>query len=132
MKAFTTITLFSSVSALTDAEIARLQESLNLIHTEDLNIGEGFGQNYYYGDVDYISFESLVYQENLNYDYMSYDRYDLFRPFGNQYTTYNTARKIMNINDVMDCGDCLRGGYLFCTKGSVFGSSYSTMDQKPL
>ena len=119
----------SAVLASEDIDTARLDESLTLLHQEDY---AGFGMDYYYGYTDYSVFDSLSYQENLNYDYMTYDRYDLFRPFGNQYTTYNEDRKIMNINDVMDCGDCLRGGYIFCTKGSGLGTPFETVEEKPL
>ena len=38
------------------------------------------GQDYYYGYVDYSYFDMMAYQDNLNYDYMSYDRYDVFKP----------------------------------------------------
>ena len=99
----------------------------------NLQTSVSFYRNYiadpsYYTDttnLDDPNFAQL-YQKYLNNDYMTFDRYDSFKPEDPAYSIQNENKKINSIYDVSDCGDCIRGGFIYCTKMPLFGAEYSS------
>ena len=67
----------------------------------------------------------------MNYDYSSYDSYLFWKPSTAEYNTQNQAKKIKTFTASDECGDCLRGGYIYCTPTNVFGSEYTGVANKP-
>lgn len=67
-------------------------------------------------------------------DYMTYDRYDFFKPRIMMYQpTHNSANRVTDINQVGTgkCGDCLRGNFVFCSDTKAFGSAFTGSANKP-
>lgn len=68
-----------------------------------------------------------LYQKSLNSDYQTFDQYIAFKPKGDVY--HNTAKQITSINNVRGCGDCIRGGYIYCHKAGIFGTNITASEQ---
>jgi hypothetical protein len=114
-----------------------------------MTAGDGYNDkgtyDYYYGAYTYFNTYYLreetvanlddsnyahLYQKTRNYDYMTFDRYDGFKPKDSAYRSQNENKKIESIFDVSDCGDCIRGGFVYCNKKSIFGTEYSNSQGK--
>ena len=72
-----------------------------------------------------------LYQKTRNPDYLTFDTYESFTKHEPQYEDYNEDKKIKSVYDVKGCGDCIRGGYIYCLKGPIFGAEYLDSDTKP-
>jgi len=76
----------------------------------DYNYGVPMTYGYEYSTYSYFL------QSQLNYDYMTYNRYDTYIPRTDTYKdTYNAAAKNPPFVSTMECGDCLRGNFVYCT-----------------
>lgn len=66
-----------------------------------------------------------------NRDYISDNTYSTYIPDMKQYTEFNNFRKqkAADFNEELNCGDCLRGGWVYCTKSDGFGSIYGNPGQ---
>lgn len=73
--------------------LTNLDAALVLLHQEALD-GYGIDED---GTVNYTTFRELNYQETLNLDYNTYDRYAVYLPYGDQYRYYNEINKIRNM-----------------------------------
>ena len=71
------------------------------------------------------------YQYTMNYDYSSYDTYSAWKPSGSDYHSQNAGLKVNTFTASYECGDCLRGGYIYCTPADIFGSEYTGAANKP-
>jgi len=60
----------------------------------------------------------------MNYDYMDFNTYRGFKPIGSEYHTQNQEKMITTFSSSYNCGDCLRGNFIYCTQSDVFGSTY--------
>ena len=69
----------------------------------------------------YIPPQSAVYYNN---DYMNNNAYLSYSPKTKQYTEYNNDKKVTDFSSNLDCGDCLRGDFIYCTQSFSMGSSY--------
>jgi hypothetical protein len=79
MRLLTILPIMASAGVNFDEDFDADFGEQKLLHEDQ---GDNVGKDYYYGYVDYSYFDMMAYQDNLNYDYMSYDRYDVFRPHG--------------------------------------------------
>jgi len=93
----------------------RFDSSTNVVYQEYFN--GNYTDKYSYNWV------GEGYQPNLNYDYMTYDSYLRWKPSREEYTSYNEKKKQTFFKESLDCGDCLRGNFIYCSKSSIFGSS---------
>ena len=78
-------------------------------------------------DADYAH----MYQTSRNPDYMTFDKYATFKKHDPEYNEYNQDKKVDTVYDVKDCGDCIRGNYIYCVKGPLFGAEFLNDDSKP-
>ena len=74
---------------------------------------------------------TFLYQDELNPDYLTFDRYDNYKVHAPEYEDLNANRKVQSVYDVKDCGDCVRGGFIYCTQSDIFSKSYSSQGDKP-
>jgi len=56
---------------------------------------------------------------------MNNNAYLSYTPKTEQYTKINSGQKVKSFDDQLGCGDCLRGGFIYCTQSAGMGSSYT-------
>jgi hypothetical protein len=57
---------------------------------------------------------------------MSYDNYAHYKPTGSEYGSYNIAKRITYFDANLVCGDCIRGGFDYCVKANLLGSTFTS------
>lgn len=67
--------------------------------------------------IDYDAGFYLAYQSTINTDYMTYDTYAFYRPPDEIYNQTSTTE----FDPSLKCGECIGGGFVYCTHGSRFG-----------
>ena len=67
------VSLIALSSVVSSNEVTLMQEDFDFD-------SYAYSTNYYTGYAQFTNLDEMAYQENLNYDYMTYDRYTAFKP----------------------------------------------------
>jgi len=89
--------------------------------------------NFYQRDMTTVDNQSpqyqAIYQKILNPDYMTFDRYSVFKPHTPQYDIEDDATDFYK--DANNCGHCVQHGFTMCSRSKVFAATVDEIKDTP-